>query len=63
MLLLFESIMFSIAIWIDIVRIRPENLKTKVIPLQIGIHLLVGFLMGFFYSLILINIDNLSEFN
>lgn len=51
-LLLLESIMFSIAIWVDIVKIRPENLKVRIIPLQIGIHLIVGFLMGFFYTLI-----------
>jgi hypothetical protein len=51
-LLLLESIMFSIAIWIDLVKIRPENLKTRIIPLQIGIHLIVGFLMGLFYMLI-----------
>ncbi|MFX1286808.1 MAG: hypothetical protein ACFFB5_24430 [Promethearchaeota archaeon] len=51
-LLLFESLMFSIAIWIDIVKIRPENLKTRIIPLQIGIHLIVGFLMGYFYTVL-----------
>jgi hypothetical protein len=51
-LLLIESIMFSIAIWMDIVKIRPENLKTRIITLQIGIHLIIGFLMGLFYTLI-----------
>ncbi|MFW9906390.1 MAG: hypothetical protein ACFFFH_18865 [Candidatus Thorarchaeota archaeon] len=51
-LLLFESLMFSIAIWIDVVKIRPENLKTRIIPLQIGIHLIVGFLMGYFYTVL-----------
>ncbi|MFX0063495.1 MAG: hypothetical protein ACFFC7_15070 [Candidatus Hermodarchaeota archaeon] len=51
-LLLFESIMFSIAIWLDIVKIRPKTLKTRIIALQIGVHLLTGFLMGYFYTLI-----------
>jgi hypothetical protein len=51
-LLFLESIMFSIAIWLDIVKIRPKNLKTRIIPLQIGIHLIVGFLMGLFYVLV-----------
>jgi hypothetical protein len=51
-LLFLESLLFSFAIWTDIVKIRPENLKTKIIPLQIGIHLLLGFLMGFFYTLL-----------
>ena len=52
MLLFLESLMFSLAIWVDIVKIRPSNLKTRIIPLQIGIHLVVGCLMGFFYTLI-----------
>ncbi|MHA2362940.1 MAG: hypothetical protein ACXAC7_03215 [Candidatus Hodarchaeales archaeon] len=51
-LLLIESLMFSIAIWFDIVKIRPENLKSKIITLQIGMHLLIGILMGYFYTLL-----------
>ncbi len=51
-LLLFESLMFSLAIWIDLVKVRPENLKTRIIPLQIGTHLIVGVCMGIGYILI-----------
>ncbi len=50
-LLLFESIMFSIAIWFEIVKIRPTNLKTRIIALQMGVHLIIGFLMGYSYTL------------
>ncbi|MHA2252843.1 MAG: hypothetical protein ACXAD7_20945 [Candidatus Kariarchaeaceae archaeon] len=51
-LLLIEAVIFSIAIWFDIVKIRPPTLKTRIITLQIGIHLLIGILMGYFYSLL-----------
>ncbi|MHA2030287.1 MAG: hypothetical protein ACXAB7_05115 [Candidatus Kariarchaeaceae archaeon] len=51
-LLLIEAVIFSLAIWFDVVKIRPETLKTRIITLQIGLHLLIGLLMGFFYTLL-----------
>ncbi|MHA1992208.1 MAG: hypothetical protein ACW981_19740 [Candidatus Hodarchaeales archaeon] len=50
-LLLIEAVLFGIVIWFDFIKIRPENLKSKVITLQIGVHIVIGTLMGFFYTL------------
>ncbi len=50
-LLVFESIMFSIAIWFEIVKIGPATLKTRIIALQMGVHLIIGILMGYTYTL------------
>ena len=50
-LLLFESILFGLGIWFDIIQISPENLKKKVIGLQMGVHIITGILMGYFFTL------------
>jgi hypothetical protein len=52
MLLLLETIIFSIAIWVGLVKIKPESLKSRVITLQIGVHLTIGLLMGLGYTLV-----------
>ena len=51
-LLVIESLIFSLAIWVDIIEIRPEYLKKRIIPLQMLIHIIVGIMMGLFYTLI-----------
>ena len=50
-LLLLESIIFGLAIWLDFVKISPDILKTKIIFLQMGVHLITGILMGYFFTL------------
>jgi hypothetical protein len=50
-LLLIEAVFFGVAIWFNIVKIAPEDLKVKIIALQFGIHILIGILMGCFYNL------------
>lgn len=51
-LLLIEAVLFGIAIWFDIVKIKPESLKTRIITLQIGVHLVIGLFMGSLYTLL-----------
>lgn len=50
-LLLFESILFSLGIWFDLIQVSPDNLKTRVISLQIAVHLITGILMGYFFNI------------
>ena len=50
-LLLFESILFGLGIWYDIIQISPENLKKKVIGLQMIVHIITGILMGYFFTI------------
>ena len=35
----------------EIVKIDPESLKIRIISLQLGVHLVIGLFMGFFYTL------------
>jgi hypothetical protein len=51
-LLFLEAVFFSIAIWFDIVKIRPKTLKIRIIIMQMGVHLVIGILMGSFYTLL-----------
>jgi len=49
-LLLVESILFSLGIWFDLLKISPEELKLRVISLQLGVHLITGVFMGYFFT-------------
>jgi len=50
-LLVIEALFFGIAIWFNVIRIEPESLKSRIIRLQMGVHLVIGLLMGFCYSI------------
>ena len=50
-LLLVESVLFGLGIWFDVIKISPDNLKIRVISLQIVVHLLTGILMGYFFTI------------
>ncbi|MHA2251482.1 MAG: hypothetical protein ACXAD7_14055 [Candidatus Kariarchaeaceae archaeon] len=50
-LLLVEATMFSLAIWFNIVKV-PETLKLRIIYMQFVIHLIIGLLMGYGYTLL-----------
>ena len=50
-LLLIESVMFGLGIWFDVIKLSPNNLKIRVISLQIVVHLVTGILMGYFFTL------------
>ncbi|MFC1802534.1 hypothetical protein ACFL0D_01045 [Thermoproteota archaeon] len=49
-LLFVESVLFGLGIWFDVIKISPENLKIRVISLQIVVHLVTGVLMGYFFT-------------
>jgi hypothetical protein len=49
-LLLIESVMFGLGIWFDVIKLSPNNLKIRVISLQIVVHLVTGILMGYFFT-------------
>jgi len=51
-LLLVESILFGLAIWFDVINVSPDNLKIKVIPLQMVSHMITGVTMGYFFNIL-----------
>ena len=42
-LLFVESVLFGLGIWFDVIKLSPDNLKIRVISLQIVVHLVTGF--------------------
>lgn len=51
-LLLLEAIMFGVAIWLDIIKISLKALKIRIISMQMGVHFVIGLIMGSFYSIL-----------
>jgi hypothetical protein len=49
-LLAIESILFSIVLWIGLLKISSKELLVRIIVMQFVFHIILGFLMGFTYD-------------
>ena len=49
-LLAIESILFSIILWIGLLKISTKEIVDRLIGLQFVFHIILGFLMGFTYD-------------
>lgn len=49
-LIVIESTLFSIVLWIGLLKISPKELVSRLILLQFAFHITLGFLMGFTYD-------------
>jgi hypothetical protein len=52
LLLALESILFAVVLWTRVLGIPPKKLVSKVIVLQVAIHLVLGVLMGLSYEIL-----------